>query len=70
MIFIKNLIGLKEYLTKAINEKSYSKIVIYYNHYYNFSKSEFTSMQVFPVVYDESAKENVDFLIETDIKSL
>ena len=54
---------------KAINEKSYSKIVIYYNHYYNFSKSEFTSMQVFPVVYDESAKENVDFLIETDIKS-
>ena len=26
-------------------------------------------MQVFPVVYDESAKENVDFLIETDIKS-
>ena len=60
---------LKDTLTKAINERSYSKIVIYYNHYYNFSKSEFTALQVFPVEYDEKYKENVDFLIETDIKS-
>ena len=40
--FYQELDRLKEYLTEAINEKSYSKIVIYYNHYYNFSKSEFT----------------------------
>ena len=60
---------LKDLLTKAVNERSYSKIVIYYNHYYNFSKSEFTSLQVFPVLYDEKYKENVDFLIETDITS-
>lgn len=67
--FYKEINMLKDTLTKAVNEGSYSKIVIYYNHYYNFSKSEFTSLQVFPVEYDEKYKENVDFLIETDIKS-
>ena len=67
--FYKEINMLKDTLTKAINERSYSKIVIYYNHYYNFSKSEFTALQVFPVEYDEKYKEDVDFLIETDIKS-
>lgn len=60
---------LNDLLKKAINNREYSKINIYYNHYYNFSRSDFTCLQVFPVEYKEEAKENVDFLIETDIVS-
>lgn len=67
--FYKEIGMLKDILSDAVNNRKYSKIVIYYNHYYNYSKSEFTSLQVFPVEYDEKYKENVDFLIETDIKS-
>lgn len=65
--FYKEIGMLKDLLTKAVNNREYSKIVIYYNHYYNFSRSDFSSLQVFPVVYDEKYKENVDFLVETDI---
>ena len=54
--FYREIGMLKDLLTKAVNERSYSKIIIYYNHYYNFSKSEFTSLQVFPVLYDEKYK--------------
>ena len=67
--FYDNLEDIKNYLIEAISKKMYSKINIYYNHYYNFSDSKFQCLQVFPVEYDEKYKENVDFLIETDIVS-
>ena len=67
--FYEKLLEIKEYLVKAVNERLYREINIYYNHYYNFSRSDFTCLQVFPVEYKEEYKENVDFLIETDIKS-
>lgn len=67
--FYKELKSINEYLTKAINERMYREINIYYNHYNNFSESKFSCLQVFPVEYNEEYKENVDFLIETDITS-
>ena len=67
--FYKDLNEINEYLSNAINNREFREINIYYNHYYNFSHSEFLKMQVFPVEYDESYKEKVDFMIETDIKS-
>lgn len=67
--FYQDLPMIKEFLVKAVNNRDYSQINIYYNHYYNFSRSDFTSLQVFPVEYDESSKEDVDFLVETDITS-
>lgn len=67
--FYKEIGKLKNYLTNAINNREYSKINIYYNHYYNYSRSDFKCLQVFPVEYKEEYKEDVDFLIETDIKS-
>lgn len=67
--FYKELDKIKDYLTDAINKREYSEINIYYNHYNNFSDSAFSKLQVFPVEYKEEYKENVDFLIETDITS-
>lgn len=67
--FYIELNDIKKYLTNAINTKEYSQINIYYNHYYNFSRSDFTCLQVFPVEYNEEFKEKVDFLVETDITS-
>ena len=67
--FYNDLPKIKDYLINAVNNKEYSKINIYYNHYYNFSRSDFSCLQVFPVEYNEKFKENVDFLIETDITS-
>lgn len=67
--FYNDLPKISEYLVDAVNKRAFREINIYYNHYYNFSHSEFTSLQVFPVEYKEEYKENVDFLIETDITS-
>lgn len=67
--FYQDLSKIKEYLTSAILKREYREINIYYNHYYNFSRSDFTKLQVFPVEYKEEYKENVDYLIETDIRS-
>lgn len=67
--FYHEIKDIRDYLTKAVNNKEYREINIYYNHYYNFSRSDFTCLQVFPVEYKEEYKENVDFLVETDINS-
>ena len=67
--FYQDLPKIKDYLVDAVNQRAYREINIYYNHYYNFSRSDFTCLQVFPVEYKEEYKENVDFLVETDITS-
>ena len=67
--FYEELPKIKDYLVKAVNNREYREINIYYNHYYNYSKSDFMSLQVFPVEYKEEYKEDVDFLVETDITS-
>lgn len=67
--FYHDLTKIRDYLTEAVLNRSYREINIYYNHYYNFSRSDFTKLQVFPVEYKEEYKEDVDFLIETDINS-
>lgn len=67
--FYNDLPKIKDYLVDAVNKRMYREINIYYNHYYNFSRSDFTCLQVFPVEYKEEYKESVDFLIETDITS-
>ncbi|MBQ6840936.1 MAG: F0F1 ATP synthase subunit gamma [Bacilli bacterium] len=67
--FYNDLPKIKDYLVNAVNNREFREINIYYNHYYNFSRSDFTCLQVFPVEYNEEYKENVDFLVETDIKS-
>ena len=67
--FYNDLPKIKEFLVNAVNNRDYREINIYYNHYYNFSRSDFTSLQVFPVEYKEEYKEDVDFLVETDINS-
>lgn len=67
--FYNDLPKIREFLINAINNKEYREINIYYNHYYNYSRSEFQKLQVFPVEYKEEYKENVDFLVETDIRS-
>ena len=67
--FYKDLTDINDFLKNAINNRDYREINIFYNHYYNFSHSEFLKMQVFPVEYKEEYKEKVDFLVETDITS-
>lgn len=67
--FYQDLTEINDFLTKSINNRDFREINIYYNHYFNFSNSEFLKMKVFPVEYKEEYKEKVDFLIETDIKS-
>ena len=67
--FYNDLPTIKDFLVKAVNNRDYREINIYYNHYFNFSRSDFTRLQVFPVEYKEEYKEDVDFLVETDITS-
>ena len=67
--FYQDLPKIKDFLVKAVNNRDYREINIYYNHYFNYSRSDFMKLQVFPVEYKEEYKEDVDFLIETDITS-
>ena len=45
----------------------YSKINVYYNHYYSPTSFEFVKIQLFPIEFSGSYYDGEDFVTETDI---
>lgn len=45
----------------------YSKINVYYNHYYSSTSFEFVKIQLFPIEFSGSYYDGEDFVTETDI---
>jgi len=49
---------------------NYSKINVFYNHYYSMSSFEFLKIQLFPVEFKGEYYEGEDFVAETDLNGL
>lgn len=67
--------AIEDILLKAIKEKSYSKVNLIYNHYYNISKIELVRKQILPldeeVIRDGEKKKHMeDFVIEGEINEI
>ena len=54
----------------AIRSMNYSKINVFYNHYYSMSSFEFLKIQLFPVEFKGELYEGEDFVAETDLNGL
>ena len=54
----------------GIRAMKYSRINVFYNHYYSLSSFEFLKIQLFPVDFKGEYYEGEDFVAETDLNGL
>ena len=50
--------------------RNYSKINVFYNHYYSLTSFEFLKIQLFPVEFKGEYYEGEDFVAETDLNGI
>ena len=68
--FFKRFKEIETCIEHAIRSMDYSKINVYYNHYYSLTSFEFLKIQVFPVEFKGEYYEGEDFVTETDINGI
>lgn len=68
--FFKRFNEIEECIENALRSMNYSKINVFYNHYYSLSSFEFLKIQLFPVEFKGEYYEGEDFVTETDINGL
>ena len=68
--FAKRFGEIQEIVEDAIRSMNYSRINVYYNHYYSMSSFEFLRIQLFPVEFKGELYDGEDFVAETDLNGL
>lgn len=68
--FYKKFQDVERLIDNAILEKKYSKINVYYNHYYSSTSFEFVKIQLFPIEFTGKYYEGEDFVAETDLNKI
>lgn len=68
--FFKRFREIEECVENALNSMEYSKINVYYNHYYSLTSFEFLKIQLFPVEFRGEYYDGEDFVAETDINGI
>jgi F0F1-type ATP synthase gamma subunit len=68
--FFKRFNEIELCVEEAVKSMNYSKINVFYNHYYSLSSFEFLKIQLFPVEFKGEYYEGEDFVTETDMLSL
>lgn len=68
--FFKRFGEIQECIEDAIRSMNYSRINVFYNHYYSLSSFEFLKIQLFPVEFKGELYEGEDFVAETDLNGL
>lgn len=68
--FFKRFREIEECVENALNSMEYSKINVYYNHYYSLTSFEFLKIQLFPVEFKGEYYDGEDFVAETDINGI
>ena len=68
--FFKRFTEIETCIEDAIKSMNYSKINVFYNHYYSLSSFEFLKIQLFPVEFKGDLFEGEDFVAETNINDL
>lgn len=61
---------IQEIVENAIRSMNYSRINVFYNHYYSMSSFEFLKIQLFPVDFKGELYDGEDFVAETDLNGL
>ena len=68
--FFKRFTEIENCVEEGLRTKRYSKINVFYNHYYSLSSFEFLKIQLFPVEFKGEYYQGEDFVAETDMNSL
>lgn len=68
--FFKRFVEIEQCIDEAIRSMNYSKINVFYNHYYSLSSFEFLKIQLFPVDFKGEYYDGEDFVAETDLNGL
>ena len=68
--FFKRFGEIQEKVEDAIRSIDYSRINVFYNHYYSMSSFEFLKIQLFPTEYKGELYDGEDFVAETDLNGL
>ena len=68
--FFKRFGEIEECIEDGLKARKYSKINVFYNHYYSLSSFEFLRIQLFPVEFKGEYFEGEDFVTETNMSDL
>ena len=68
--FFKRFREIEECIDSAIRSMNYSRINVFYNHYYSLTSFEFLKIQLFPVEFKGEYYEGEDFVAETDLNGI
>lgn len=68
--FNKRFTEIQHYIDKSLINMDYSKINIYYNHYYSSTTFEFKKINVFPLEFSGEYFEGRDYVAETDLQKM
>ena len=68
--FFKRFGEIEECIDVAIKSMNYSRINVFYNHYYSLTSFEFLKIQLFPVEFKGEYYEGEDFVAETNLNSI
>ena len=68
--FFKRFKEIEECIENALESMNYSRINVYYNHYYSLTSFEFLKNQLFPVEFKGDYYDGEDFVAETDINGI
>ena len=61
---------IQDIVEDSIRSMNYSRINVFYNHYYSMTSFEFLKIQLFPVEFKGEYYEGEDFVAETDLNGL
>ena len=61
---------IQEIVEDAIRSMNYSRINVFYNHYYSMSSFEFLKIPLYPVEFKGEYFDGEDFVAETDLNGL
>ena len=65
--FLDRFMEIERCIEGAISSMQYSRINVYYNHYYSLTSFEFLKIQLFPIEFKGEYYEGEDFVAETDL---
>ena len=68
--FYKKFQDVERLIDKTILEGNFSKINVFYNHYYSSTSFEFVKIQLFPIEFKGKYYEGEDFVAETDLNKV
>lgn len=68
--FYKRFQDVERLIDKTILEGKYSKVNVFYNHYYSSTSFEFVKIQLFPIEFKGKYYEGEDFVAETDLNKV